>query len=286
MKIEGLNKIYIMHYEPLKERRAYLEKRLKDLGLADYMEWVVFKKDAVLTEKEKALCDRSEKTLTERRKFYNELPKFGEIDIFMVTQHRKVLQKIALQKDKKISIIFEDDVLLSDNFPLKLQETIKKLNSVEWDVCYSDSGSLFVAPTVVLKHGETVGLYKHPKRGSNTTGSYLVNSMSAKKILNAMKKFSLSIDMELTYIQNKNNFNVYWAIPFLTHQGSIECVYQSNVRKGTLSGLMIKYMRKIEKINPSLAQLVGNSFDVLRNKTYNSKSLLYIKDKIKEIMKY
>ncbi len=287
MDVKGLDKIYIIHYAPLEERREYLERRLKELGIEKYSEWIVSEKDEDITSGHMNLVDSSERAINERIKVLgSKLPPIGKIDVIMMIQHLLILRKIAKTKGKKVSVIFEDDVLLSDDFPNRLDFAIKKLNDVEWDVCYTDKGSLFVDPKVKNNYNEKIVLYEPPNRGANTTGSYLITAKSAKKLLKIMKKISIGPDMELSYIQKKNKLKVFWTVPFLTYQGSIEEIYQSNVRKGSLTGVLLRIIRKIEKVSPKMAKQFAVFSDKFRKWAYDSKTLARIKRLIKKIMGY
>lgn len=287
MQIEGLNRIYIIHYVKLKERRVYLEKRLKKLGLQNYVSWIVSTKDGSFPKKDLAMQDSSEKAMKERKKYLGEkIPPIARIDMIMMLQHIQVLRKIAKTKDKTISVVFEDDVLLDDNFSQKLQEAINKLQKSEWDICYSDRGSLLVEPKIKSERDNLVSLYEPPDKRANTTGSFLINTRGAKLLLGLMKKITLGPDMELTYVQRKNQLKVYWTLPFLTHQGSIEEVYASNVRAGSLAGKIIKITNKIEKFSPILAKSIASFANWILKITYKSKILFMIKDKVKKLMKF
>jgi hypothetical protein len=90
--------------------------------------------------------------------------------------------------------------------------------------------------------------------------------------------------MELTYVQKKNNLNVLWTVPFLTHQGSIEEVYQSNVRNGSLAGKAIRITNKIGKISPGLAKLFARVVNSFIGLVYRSKFLFIVKDKFKRLI--
>lgn len=285
MRIQGFNKIYIIHYIKLKERRDYLEKRLKELGLEDYVIWVVSEKDGSFSKKELAMWDESEKTRLERKRLLGDkIPPIGRIDMIMMLQHLRVLRKIAQSKNKAVSMVFEDDVLLDEDFPEKLQKAIELLKKEEWDICYTDKGSLLVNPKI-KENKDIVNLYEPLDKRANTTGSFLINQEGAKKLLDLMKKISLGPDMELTYVQRKNKLKVYWTVPFLTHQGSIEEIYQSSVRTGSLVGRVLRITKKVEKFSPGLANLIARLGDFTLKVTYKSKILFVIKNKIKRLMK-
>ncbi|MFC1685674.1 glycosyltransferase family 25 protein [Nanoarchaeota archaeon] len=287
MKIEGLGRIYIIHYVKLKERRDYLEKRLNELGLGKYAHWILMTKNGRFTKKELAIHDPSKKALKEREKILEMvLPKIGEIDKIMMLQHIQIMKMIAQRKNDKISMVLEDDALLSDDFPLKLSHAIKKLREIKWDICYSDQGSALVEPKVQRKKGERVSLYNPPNKMANTTGSYLITPKSAKKFLKLMKKITIGPDLELSYTQKKYGLKVYWTVPFLTHQGSIEMIYDSNVRKSSLFSVGLKFIKKIERISPFCANGMRHLLKRIMDLLYKSRFLLWVKDKLKKVLRY
>lgn len=145
------------------------------------------------------------------------------------------------------------------NKSFKRTINIKKLEKKKWDICYTDKGGLFAEPQV-KKDEDGVGFYKPENRGSNTSGSYLLTPGSAKKIARLMKKFTLAIDAELGYIQKKYKLDVYWSVPFITRQGSIEGIYSSNQRQGSLTEKVNKILRKVEKVSPGLSGHMGKAF--------------------------
>lgn len=283
MEIKGLDKIYIIHYPKLTERRDYLEGRLKELGIEKYGKWVISTDDG-FNKKESSLYDESEKALKEREEVLgSKLPRVGKLDIIMVLHHLRILKEISKKKDGKVSMVVEDDVLLSNDFPERLGEAIRRLNEVEWEICYADKGALFIDPPVKKNNEDKVYLYVPLDKRSNTTGAYLITPRGSQKILKLMRRFSISIDNELSYIQKKYNLKVYWTVPFLTRQGSIEYVYASNVRTGSLTGVFMKNIRRVEKIDPKLANKLLILSNNLRDKAAESKSLTALKKKIKSL---
>ncbi|MFH1802093.1 MAG: glycosyltransferase family 25 protein [archaeon] len=284
MDIKNLGKIYIIHYDKLKERRAYLENRLNELGLGKYAEWVLSTDDG-FTKKELSLHNGSEGALIERSRVLKEkMPSVGKIDVIMVLHHIRIFKKIAKDKDNKVSMVLEDDVILSDDFPGKLEETVEKLGRISWDICYSDKGSFLIEPKVKRDKKGKITLYKHPEKRSNTTGSYLVTPRSAEKIAKLLEGFAVAMDVEMSYIQKKNDLRVFWTIPFLTKQGSIECTYKSNVRQGSLMGLVLKFLKKVDRVSPLASRILARTLESLKTAAYKSKLMMFLKDKLKKLL--
>ena len=72
-----------------------------------------------------------------------------------------------------------------------------------------------------------------------------------------METFAMPIDIELSYIQKKYDFDIYWSIPYITKQGTIEGVYSSNIRKGSLTLKINHLLKKIEKRSPLIANFLA-----------------------------
>jgi len=109
-------------------------------------------------------------------------------------------------------MIFEDDVVLCDNFVDKMNSYIKNLPA-DWDIVYFGTGcNLRVANAV-----ENVSFYKVHNGQSKCTDSLLLNMNCIRKMT---KHFCLPIDWELWYQSKINSFNVYWCEPTLTNQNS------------------------------------------------------------------
>ena len=48
----------------------------------------------------------------------------------------KYIKVFELEKNIENCIILEDDVLIPDNFKNKIEETFRRLKSIDWEMCY------------------------------------------------------------------------------------------------------------------------------------------------------
>jgi len=261
MKIKGLNKIFIIHYAKLKDRKAYLDNKIKELDISDFIEWNIAPENEVLTKKDLAFYDKSDVAWNERIKTLgsNAMKLKRELNksvIAVTLQHMRTIFKIAKMK-KGIYMIIEDDAVLNDDFKKNLEKIISKLNNKKWDICYTDKGGLFSKPKVDLDK-DGIGFYKPEDRNSNTTGSYLLTTECAKKFYKYMKKFVFAIDIEIAYVQRRFNFDVLWSIPFLTKQGSIEGIYLSNIRGKTMKAKANQIISSVNKFSPTLSSFIDS----------------------------
>ncbi|MEM2956116.1 MAG: glycosyltransferase family 25 protein [Candidatus Pacearchaeota archaeon] len=260
MKIDGFGKIYIIHHAPLKERGDYLRKRIKELGIEDIVTFDVTYEKKPLTKREYSYYDFSEEAWKDRLTVIGKILKntnhpLKENEIRVCLRHIKILKKIASKKDSNVYMIMEDDVLINNDFVNRLKELIKQLKNVKWDICYVGKGGMFIEPKATNGN-----LYIPKNKSSNGASSYLLTPTSARKFLKYMKKFALAIDGEYGYIQKKYNFNVYWGVPFLTREGSVEGFYRSDVRKSSLTQKANLFLNKIRNINPKLANFFAYLF--------------------------
>jgi hypothetical protein len=216
-------KIFVIHYDKLVERKIHMLSQLQKYDLD--CEFVSnFGKD-VLTEKDKA-----------RFRGLND----AEISISL--HHFECYKRIAENYD--YAIIFEDDVILGDNFKNTIEKYINDLPN-DWDMLFFGAGPDqfdFHIPKFRLVDG--VNVYKKCTLLNNKQGgingssrfgdSYVISKKCCQKILENINlpRYIIShpVDHLLNYINFYNNFNVYWAEPTITIQGSGNGTFKSSIR--------------------------------------------------------
>ncbi len=269
MKIQGLGKIYILHYFAFNDRKAYLDSELKKQNIEDAVIFETSYKNKQLTKKQRSQYDSSNEAWDDRIKVIGRIiasanRPLKDNEIRVTLQHLSLLKKIAAKTKQEVYMIAEDDVLINNKFPERLNLLIKKLSRVEWDVCYIGKGGLLIAPGP-SRNTDDITLYPAPSKSSIGASSYLVTPKSAKKILKIMKKFTLPIDSEYSYIQKKYDLKVFWAFPFLTKEGSIEGFYSSGNRKTSKTQKAKKMLKIAEKISPRLSDQLARIFVIILN---------------------
>ena len=135
-------------------------------------------------------------------------------------------------------LILEDDAIFDKDFSYNLDKYISQLPS-DWDMLFLDDCCNFHIPNTNSKQN----IYKKPidanSEGGETgatrgTGCYLVSQKCASKITNNIQtyyyngtyKIHKQIDFWLNHVFRRNMFNIYWAEPTISTQGSQNGTYK------------------------------------------------------------
>ena len=214
-------KILVIHYDKLIERKKHILKQLDNAGLNDF-EFVSNHGKEKLTPIEKSKF----KDLTD-----------GEISLML---HHFECYKIISEK-YDYAIIFEDDVILGDNFKNKIEKNISDLPE-DWDMLFFGEGHGVHIPQYRQSPG--VNIYKKLTDLKNKmpggidgstrcADSYIVSKKCAQKlvqVINILQITSIPLDHLLNKINHLCKFNIYWAEPTLTIQGSTNGTFNSAVK--------------------------------------------------------
>jgi GR25 family glycosyltransferase involved in LPS biosynthesis len=225
-------KIYIIHYKELIERRKYLEEQLLKYNM----------KFIFIDEYDRNTLNMNEcniiynKNLWPERvlNLYNcdiESRDLKISEICNSISHLKSFELIS-KSDYEYGIILEDDVILPNNFNVKIDNIIKKLPS--------DFDFLFFGNSYTLEQLDISNcsksikiddnLYKKIPGKTRTVDGYIIKKEYANKMLNEIKEICLPFDFELNYFFKKLNTNVYWHHPGIIFQGSQMGIYKSSIR--------------------------------------------------------
>ena len=204
-------KVYICHYPPLSDRKAYLDTVLPTLGIP-FQFFNSFNRDNISNYKHFFTDDI--KTL--QSKGWNSTPPNMSPSIKATTlEHLKIYENIYFSNDD-YSIVLEDDAILVKNF----KERILKLISVlppDWDIVHFSKGC---EGRPQIQCNDNTNLVKMESRNSWTASGYLIKKNTARLLHKNMLPIALPIDFELNYIQNLLKMNVYWAADPLVYEGS------------------------------------------------------------------
>lgn len=225
-----INKIYIIHYTKLKNRKDEIEKILE--GTSVPYEFITdFDRDDLTDEIIKKYYDPDPVEYANKSKLWGYINQFkilNSAEISSTIKHITALDKISKECDD-CGLILEDDAIpLVKNF---LEETEKSLNELEnWDVVYLGKGigDDFIKMKSKLKKSDSLYLIDHP--ASNCGESYCVKKQSAKIIVDSVIPFQNISDWEFAYSYYINNLNIMWRIPSLFDQGSKNGTYKSEQR--------------------------------------------------------
>lgn len=213
--------IYVIHYTPLKERKAFLKTHLSDLSL----------KNIEYIEKH----DKEDLTQNHLIKFKPNTLRMGTISLVIKQIYA---MELIQQNNFDFNLILEDDVVLSNNFVNLMTEGIKQLPK-DYDMLFIGDGCNLHIPKSELKPNQLI--YKKcvepTSWGGNgatrCTDSMLISKKGAKKIcdyFHGLKPYEISLPLDwwLNDTIRKLNLDIYWMEPTIVTQGTQNGMYRSS----------------------------------------------------------
>jgi GR25 family glycosyltransferase involved in LPS biosynthesis len=204
-----IEKIYIIHYKYLENRKKYLDKILNKLSIP--YEFIINDKD---TDNYK--MKDIDKYYKYDSNVFNKRLSISEICVTI--SHFEVYQKI-LNDNLENVLIVEDDAIFTDNFLENLKKITDELNN--FDMC-------FISECCNLHITNTDERYVYKSDTSRCTSGYILNRKNLKHIINTLP-FQYPIDWHLNTINDKIKLKYFWSEPCIIIQGS-ESIYKSNLR--------------------------------------------------------
>lgn len=202
-------KIFVVHYKKLTERRTFVERQLKINNMeAEFVDQY----------------DRDTLTESEINMFHSRFEDYKKSVMAITLSHLYCFREIAAKYD--YGMIFEDDVILSCNFNLKLKTYMEQLPD-EWDMLFIGDGCGFHIPEAcpdinIYKKGNEVTSWGG-NGATRCVDSYLVSNKCAKKVieyLDTPNQIGKGIDWWLNMVCQELDLKVYWAEPTIVTQGS------------------------------------------------------------------
>jgi GR25 family glycosyltransferase involved in LPS biosynthesis len=212
---QTIPKIFIVHYEPLQDRKNYLVKEFEKYGITDYEFVTKYDRDSV------DINDLNSNFTEESHKNYSIVAKC------VTLTHIYIYQQI-IESNLNMALILEDDALLCDNFTSKLQTYLENLPE-NFDAGFINDGCKFHIPKKQLKPN----VIWYENKGTRTCCAYLITNKCCKQMLPYMFPLAKSIDHILGHYFQMLNLNVYWAEPTIVSDGS-ESVYKVSYVKNAL----------------------------------------------------
>ena len=212
--------IYVIHYTPLKDRKAFLLNELNKHSL-NYR-FIEDHDREKLSDMDLKLFDKAKLTL-------------GEISIF-----KKNIQawEQIVNSQHKYNLIFEDDVILDNDFNEKLEKGLEQLPA-DYDMLSIGSCCNLHITRSQIKSGKLI--YNKGKeqasRGetgaTRCTDSYLVSQKCAKKIIRYIsnlkeREIRLPVDHWLNKVIIDLQLEIYWMEPTIVIQGTESGKYKSS----------------------------------------------------------
>ncbi len=157
------------------------------------------------------------KTIEGKKKVIN-----GEIGCYM--SHMNLLKKIASSEYDGWTIIFEDDLVLNNNFKNELKNILENINNQNENIDMIYLGSL-------NQNHCNKGVYKDNLCYIDNpwgTHAYMVNKRSAQKIYNLIQFIDREIDIKYRDLMNEKKINGLVVVPTIVNQSEGESIIQGN----------------------------------------------------------
>ena len=213
--IPELDTAYIVHYTKLTDRKEFMEKQLVESRLSEHLklEWVT-------------QFDRENITKEDVLEHYTFNPQImsrplsmGEIANHLA--HGYIIEKIA--NSDRPALILEDDIILKPNFVENLNRCLMAAPD-DWEILtiggdYIDGSGKYDENSKDVE-GEII--MEVPDRICTTVSCYVMRPSVAKRIVDhrLFYRFSAPIDENLVHILPEIQPRIYWAYPFIAHEGS------------------------------------------------------------------
>lgn len=199
------DKIYVIHWKPLKDRKEYLLSKFKEFGITDKVEWV----DQYETEND-----------------VKDIPNPFNLNkkILAVNASHLYCYKEQLKNQYKHILILEDDI------DFEYIDLIKFLNQSADEFVKLDGDLAFLSSCCGLNVYNAKPpdlLYYNPEFITRCTGAYIVNLRCVEKMIASIVNFH-AIDRVLNFMIPHMKLRVLWSGLYLK-QGSENGKYQSTM---------------------------------------------------------
>jgi glycosyl transferase family 25 len=213
-------KVYVLHSNNLTKRKKHILEQFRQHNINNFE--FIEKYDArEITEDESKGFDKDYKR--------------NLMSLFL--KHVYIYELITKydDEDDDPTLIFEDDVILSEDFNEIVKAYINEANEVpeKYDMLFIGSGyNLHINKEIITddKH-----VYKNPY--TRATDSYIITNKCAKKLCDYFvkdakdtnDKITVPIDMWLNRAILDNKLNVYWCEPTIVCQGSQNGLFEKSL---------------------------------------------------------
>jgi GR25 family glycosyltransferase involved in LPS biosynthesis len=206
-----IDKTYIVHYEKLGERKAYLDSIIENIS--DNYEYIISNE-----ETDKLLLEKIDRYYKYDPNILEREIKIGELNVSVT--HLKIYEDI-LKNNYKMCLILEDDAVILDSYR-KVMDEILNSDIEEYDFIFLSTCCGMVADRIKDSHIQDSLL-------SKCLTGYLINSKKVKDVIDLSIPISTNLDNHLNDIREKLNLKFGHCEPPIIIQGS-ETIYKSNLR--------------------------------------------------------
>ena len=192
---EVINKIYIIHYNKLVERKNYLIHFLNKNNITNYEFREIYQRETLTNE----ISNK-----------YFKLNNLNSAQICITIEHIETYREIVnnCSNENKWFLILEDDAVFCNNFVEILNN---HMENIPTEAEYLDLADYFTINSNNMWE---------KKDTTRTTCAYLVNKKTCEKLLNTIVPFEYAIDHELNKQFKIHDIKSYWSSKSLIHHGS------------------------------------------------------------------
>lgn len=205
MKLNIIDKIYIIHYKKLSERRKYIQNYLNNIE--NIIEWVDF-------------FDRDSLTQEQLDKYLDTKNNLRKVEKAVSFSHMYIYEQIVNNKINN-ALILEDDTIFYDNFIDNFNKYIKYIPD-DYDIINLNEYIPFKNKLKKIKKDKF--FYKQDK--VKAVSSYLISYKGATKLYN--KRLKKVIDNQLN---DYKDLKIFWLNPAICIQGSKNGNYKSSIKE-------------------------------------------------------
>jgi GR25 family glycosyltransferase involved in LPS biosynthesis len=207
-----IDKYYMCHYSKLTDRKKYVENVVSKYNID--LHWI--------SEYDKEQLDESELSAKFPYLFSNRCGrKLSLAEISLAMKHYCVFLDV-IKNDYKNVVVFEDDIILVDDFDNKLKKYINQLPE-NYDL-------LWIGVCCDLHTPQTnpdINVYFNT-HGSRCTHAYVISNEACRKLVDFFPNIYQAIDWFFNTSIHTLRLNNYWAEPALSTQdlsfdSSINC---------------------------------------------------------------
>jgi GR25 family glycosyltransferase involved in LPS biosynthesis len=172
-----INKVYIVHYAPLKDRRMRLEESLQKHGITNY----------------EFITDYDRNTIThETIKQYYRGNAISLAPICITISHLEIYKKI-IEGNNALTLILEDDAILAPDFKERLTTYCRDLPS-DFEIGFLNDGCNMHAQGICPDQNW------YPAKSSRTCCAYLITKGCCEKLVKSSIPFREVIDYEMLLV--------------------------------------------------------------------------------------
>lgn len=202
--LPNIEKIYIVHYKPLEDRKNYLTKYFRDHNITNYEFRDLYQRENLTKEQIQTY-------------FRNTKCNLNAAQICITIEHVEIYKKIIEANKDGWYLILEDDAVFCDNFADRLNEYLREMPI---DTDYLDISDF------LIRHYNPNPIGKWTKIPTTRTNTaYLINKKTCEKLLPTIIPFHDAIDHELNDQIKMHNLNVYHVDHPLVYIGNYKMSY-------------------------------------------------------------